>query len=357
MRMETLYDLKQAFPIKSWARYMDNWSARPSVGSPFYLEFTAEPFINNIKDNNATNCSECQCFLTIHTWGECARSSLSVCKAKKAKEPCFNKDVKVCRSCGCYLIEPIHEVLGVNTVWCSGCKKTCTSSTYGRYRGGTQFITCGSSSISGDPDSDSDTLADLTLRLAQASGAPGLGKKARKKLIEKAARKAKEAWADQTAEPHMNNLRPLDSLSKAFIPNKSGNGEVVATPICSHCLDNLDTHVWSWCTHNGEGSCKAVKGKSCDVKIPLCRKCGCFLAEGVHTQTDLGDEILHCITCDEYCISEEAMVSEADVINDVPVDLGPPDTIIDGTKSLNDGEAVNQSIVINFFSENAVSEL
>src|SRR4029077_13816938 len=79
-------------------------------------------------------CGHCNCKMTTHIWGWCADNHRSHCHIR-SHESCYEKETgaKVCRDCGCYLVEGIHEihetvVAGdtIDEVWCDTCNTYCT---------------------------------------------------------------------------------------------------------------------------------------------------------------------------------------------------------------------------------------
>src|SRR4029077_8505624 len=56
-------------------------------------------------------CGHCNCKMTTHIWGWCADNHRSHCHIR-SNESCYEKETgaKVCRDCGCYLVEGIHEI-------------------------------------------------------------------------------------------------------------------------------------------------------------------------------------------------------------------------------------------------------
>jgi predicted glutamine amidotransferase len=286
-----IYDKKQPFKLKAGT------VMAVSVPYNYWEEHTAEPFGANISvvvsdREGIKRCSDCKCALVGHSSGMCDHNNLTSCRGR-LRQKCLTNGLKICRSCHCYLVEGIHELVNEKVV-CSECKKECHP------------LKSDTPKTQKSMGSD-ETVSENILKF--------FGKKARKKMSKKAKKVASRAWEKCTVEPLAKNIRPLNSTSRAYTQTGS-------YPICKECSCNLSDHLWGWCTNSGSSHCKAstkIDSPICHTDVLLCRDCGCHMVEGVHEETAWHSKVINCLKCNAYCSSDfnAAGPDEVDEVDEV----------------------------------------
>ena len=292
-----IYNKEQEFNVESSSIVTYKcWNRNSSVSSSakmaedyntYWTIYTAEPIISSLVDigydSEKTACDICNCPLRLHKHAKCGQNRESICRTK-LHEKCYTSKFKVCRSCGCYLVQGIHTSQSVNgqgKVFCTDCKRICdhdnTTTRSTKYE---------PADIEEETTTSSANLSKFFSKKAQKK----MGKKARKTA-------AREGLF---VAPLPINIRPVGMVPKMF--KADNKGVTVPVSICRDCTCDLTEHIWGWCTNSGSRICSA-KEAVCKNDIPLCSDCGCHMVDGIHIEANIHPKAIWCTACGTYCCS------------------------------------------------------